>query len=695
VAGSGDARWRVFLSHTSELREFPRGRSYVAEVERAVLAAGHVAVDMADFPAADRLPAEFCQERVRGCDVYLGIFGTRYGSPVRDRPEVSYTELEFDTATEAGLPRLAFLLDTSAENAGIPLSALIDREFGARQDAFRRRVQDSGLMTQSFTDPATLGRLVERSLRELADTRARTGSVITPGQAGRTIVVGEIPQEPLGYQARADLLAALDEPGPAGRVVVVHAMTGMRGVGKTHLAAAYARARLAEGWRLVAWVNAEDQGTMLAGLAAVAEALDLAAGGGDAQVAGQAVRHLLEVDGDRCLLVFDNVTDPDLVQPFLPAGGLARVVLTSNQRAVANLGGGVPVEVFTEGQALTFLADRTGLADTAGAREVAEELGRLPLALAQAAAVITAQHLSYGTYLDRLRTHSVARMLPPVAAGQYPQGVAAAVLMSLEAVRAGDDTGTCGPVMDLLAVLSAAGVRRSLVYAAGQDSFPGQNQPSAGLAPEVMDRALARLADASLLTFALDGSAVSAHRLVMRVIRDNLAASNALTGVCEAATRLLDGQAETLRERWHEERGAVRELVEQIMTLGESSAACPASGDLDRSMIRLRWWAASFLNDLGDSAAQAIRIGEQLVSDQERTLSPDHPNTLATRNNLANAYRQAGRTDEAITLHQQALAGRERVLGADHPDTLISRNNLALAYRAVGRTAEASDLDSE
>ena len=184
--GSGDgARWRVFISHTSELRDFPRRTSYVAAAERAISAAGHVVVEMAGFPAADQAPAQVCAERVRGCDVYIGVLGTRYGSAVRDKPQVSYTELEFDTATEAGLPRLVFLLDTGAEDVGILPSALIDREFGDRQDAFRRRVQDSGLTTQSFANPAELGQLVERSLRELAGTHRDTG-----GGSGREQVRG-------------------------------------------------------------------------------------------------------------------------------------------------------------------------------------------------------------------------------------------------------------------------------------------------------------------------------------------------------------------------------------------------------------------------------------------------------------------------------------------------------------------------
>jgi tetratricopeptide (TPR) repeat protein len=241
LAGSGDEpRWRVFISHTSELRDFPKGTSYVAAAERAIIAAGHVPVDMTDFPAADQAPADLCIDRVRSCDVYIGMLGTRYGSLVRDKPNVSYTELEFDTATEAGLDRLVFLLDTDADDVRIPPSALIDRDFGARQDDFRRRVRESKLVTRSFADPGELSQLVERSLRELADTRTRLRSGIQREQVpaeGRPVRASKFVNPPpavapawfQGRQAETDRLAGyLSDPGI--RLVTV---TGPGGIGKT------------------------------------------------------------------------------------------------------------------------------------------------------------------------------------------------------------------------------------------------------------------------------------------------------------------------------------------------------------------------------------------------------------------------------------------------------------------------------
>ena len=565
------------------------------------------------------------------------MLGTRYGSEVRDEPGMSYTELEFDAATQAGLDRLVFVLDTDTVVAGIPPSKLIDHAHGARQEEFRRRVQeDSGLVTQAFADPVTLGQLVERSLRDLADRR-RAGGRSAQGPA--VVVAGEIPQEPPGFQPRADLLKALTEAGPGVRVV--RALTGMRGVGKTHLAAACARARLADGWRLVAWINAETEGGLLAGLAETAAALGLPSGG-DAVAAGKALRHWLEADGSRCLLVFDNATDPQVLRPFLPAAGQAQVIITSNNQSVAALGTPVPVDVFSQAEAVTFLAARTGQADAAGAGELAAELGCLPLALAQAGAVIAAQHRTYATYLERLRRLPVSDLLPAEEAGDYPAGVPAAVLLSLQAVRAGDRGAACAAVMELAAVLSPSGVGRDLVHAAALAGLPGRDGPLPAMTVEAADAVLARLAGASLLTFSVDGTVVTAHRLVMRVIRDSVAAAGALAGVCEAAAGLLDARAGALWEQRHADRAAARDLAGQLLALAGSAAACPPGTGLDVAMIRARGWALAFLAGLGDSTAQAIAVGEQLAADHERILGPDHPDTLASRNNLADAYRDGG-----------------------------------------------------
>jgi hypothetical protein len=129
------------------------------------------------------------------------------------------------------------------------------------------------------------------------------------------VVVGNIPRQPPGFLTRADLLAELD--GVSGPVSVVHAADGVPGVGTTQLAAAYARARRAEGWRLVAWVSSGNPASVHAGLAAVADALGLTdhgtgRGGADP---GCAVRQRLEADGAWCLVVFDDATDPDLLRP--------------------------------------------------------------------------------------------------------------------------------------------------------------------------------------------------------------------------------------------------------------------------------------------------------------------------------------------------------------------------------------------
>ena len=116
--------------------------SYVAAVERAISAAGHVIVDMADFPAADQPATEVCAERVRGCRVYVGVLGTRYGSPVRtvvlgELRERDRWLLVFDNAEDSAditgwLPGGGHVLITSRERDWAEIAAPVEVDVLAR-----------------------------------------------------------------------------------------------------------------------------------------------------------------------------------------------------------------------------------------------------------------------------------------------------------------------------------------------------------------------------------------------------------------------------------------------------------------------------------------------------------------------------------------------------------------------------------
>lgn len=557
-------------------------------------------------------------------------------------------------------------------------------------------------------------------------TRAEVAAAL-----GGTVLVGDIPREPVAFQNRTALLSRLQDPLEDERVTVVSAVTGSRGVGKTQLAGAYARQCIAGRWALVAWIIAEDIAGVQAGLAELAERVGVRSPGQDVELAALAARDYLEQITGPSLVIFDNATDPDEVARWLPRVGRTRIVITSTLRTFVALGTTVDVDVFSPGEAIAYLRQRLPAMASADAALLAQELGYLPLALSQAAWLITIQGLAAADYVDRLRTIAVGQMLGRVPGEPYPRGMAQAVLLSLAEAESIAPDAPLGDLANLISVLSPGGVGRDLLVQAVYARTPATSARD-------VDAALGALAACSLITYTLDGTAVIMHRLVQRVVRDRLRDHGDLLDTTSRAAEAM-GTVLGASGNDAESLEMANSSVDQINALW--SAALPdmvaplASSAADQvvELLDLRIRAISLLT-FSDQTARAIALGIEVLADVRRLLpedeeraframtrlgtaygtawdhahavarlrdsvngfkrifGPDARQTLGAMNELGRFAEAAGLLDEAADVLESALEANLRIFGQNAEDTLVAQVNLANAYRAAGRVEESIEL---
>jgi len=508
-------------------------------------------------------------------------------------------------------------------------------------------------------------------------------------------------------------------------------LTGMRGSGKTQLAAAVAARCEEEGWPLVAWIHAASRKEIIAGLYEVALRIGINAPNSIPLevIVQRLLDQLRSANGSNSLFVFDNVENPGDLRDLIPEGTGVRALITTTRHLDWDGLGWLrcTVGAFDREQSISLLCEHTGDTHREVADRIADALGDVPVAIAQA--VATAQQGGYALsgYLDRLSNHPLDSSISRLEGDDYPNAVGIALLMAYEQVL--EQLRTKPPqqeriavsLLDALSLLAASGVPTHWLLRLDDDS-------------DAVRDTLSFLKGAAIFQESSDGDKTIIHRLQGHVYRETYLNDQKKLGEARtSATTVLSGIDVDRLENVEQRRQETHHLIEQLLSvtsqnyshslfsepqvsskladtleyatsLGMSQLAlcltesvtqtCDALGPHDPDTLASRNNLAGAYRASG-RLDKAIALYEQTLEDSIRILGPDHPSTLTSRLNLAGAYRAAGRLDEAITLYEQVFTGRSRVLGPDHRSTLISRDELASAYREAGRFDEAITLKKQ
>ncbi|AEV87863.1 ATP synthase [Actinoplanes sp. SE50] len=571
------------------------------------------------------------------------------------------------------------------------------------------------------------------------------------------IEVSSLPVQASAFQPRPGLRQRVEAAHRAGRDVVLtqpdqqqalgrgtQVLAGGGGVGKSQLAAWFARQAIAERTDVVVWVNAASTDQIVTTYAAAATKVAApGADGTDPATDAKAFLSWLRTTDRAWLVVLDDITDPAQVRGWWPPHGRTGWTLATTRRRDAVLTGGgrhrIDVDVYSPTESVAYLAQRLTdggclhLFDESTAHQLGMALGHLPLALSHAAAYMIDQEESCAAYLDRYTSAAPLAKLMPAEADSDDYGIPVAVtlLLGVDAADQREPVGLARPALGLAALLDPAGHPDTLWTTTAVTDYLASHRSTGAGVPVTAEQArqVLRLLDRYGLiahTSADTARSVRIHAQTARATRETLtdpspvaqAAADALRAVWpdidHGTTDLitaLRSNTTTLAEHagdllWHPDgptllyRAGISLLNAGLHTTAVAywqhmtDQATRLLGDDHPDTLTARASLAASYR-LAGRTADAIALEEQVLVDTVRVLGEQHPGTLRARGNLAASYRQAGHTADAIGLEEQVLVDTVRVLGEQHPDTLIARGNLAASYRQAGRTADAIGLEEQ
>ncbi len=469
-------------------------------------------------------------------------------------------------------------------------------------------------------------------------------------------------------------------------------ISGLGGIGKTQTAIEYAY-RYSATYQAVLWVRADSESTLTSEYVALAHLLQLPENSvQDQQVIVEAVMHWLHTNS-HWLLIFDNVEDLVVVEPFIPKVGQGHILLTTRAQALGGIAQRIDIEKMEAETGALFLLRRAYIIplraslktassiDRSIAIETSQLLDGLPLAIDQAGAYIKETPCTLSEYLSRYRIRHIELLKARGNfATDYPEAVATTWSLSFEKVTQANLAAA--ELLYLCACLYPDAIPEEIITEGSLELGPILQPVAAD--PLQLNNAIKELRRFSLLYRKADDRTLTIHRLVQAILQDRMGKDTQLLWAKRTVLAVYDTFPEIELATWSR--------CQRIILHAQACAKLISQWDMTFPE------AAFLLNQagyyLGERAqyTQAESLHEQAQVIWEQTVGPEDLYTAMSLNHLGVLYAHQEKYKQAEPLLQRALAIRTGLLGAEHPDTATALGNLASIYVARGEYEQAEEL---
>ncbi|MFH8657265.1 NB-ARC domain-containing protein [Streptomyces afghaniensis] len=467
--------------------------------------------------------------------------------------------------------------------------------------------------------------------------------------------LANLPDAAALFVGRARELALLDQALRSTGGVVVQAVHGLGGIGKSTLAARWAAGRT-DVFNPVWWINAETPADLDAGLADLAVALRPALRDVQSRDAlrERAVQWLAAHEG--WLVVLDNVTSPNDVRPLLARAAGGRFLITT-RRATGWHGIAEPLslDVLQLDEAVELFGRISGHGEDADVTELCRELGCLPLAVEQAAAYCAEAGIAPGRYRELLGEYPGEVFAQSAEGAEGERTVARIWRMTLDRLS---DTPLAGAILRAIAWWAPEGIPRTYLEPLGS--------------PVEVTDAVRRLAAYSMISLHDDGT-ISVHRLVQAVTRAEEAES------AHGAAKLLLGSK-------------TRDMAAELRWLTHVDALASHVAPEDDEENEVWLFESSGLSYTHLDVTRAIALHKRALAAAQRVYGPHGEVTLRVRRDLAQSYGVAGDKEREVGLLERNVTDHRRVFGRRDERTFEARTELARALSGAGRLRDGLAL---